>query len=238
MWKWLSSYDLFVSYSRGDSARVRPLVELLQSRGYKVFFDLESIKVGDAWKHRLEAALRQSRLLVLCWSAQAKASEYVSFEHHKAEALGRRVLPWLLDATPLPVLFDVQGVTADDPAKVAAALGQRLGWSLTRRRWLLGSGAALAAAVGLAALERPEPKLEFVFRGHVQDERGPVASASVTAGDVTAVTAPDGTFALKFASDPGSTIKLTVSRQGYLVRHIDDADSLVPDFGITLERDK
>ena len=88
----LKRYDLFVSYSREDSARVRPLVELLQSRGYKVFFDLESIKIGDTWKQRLEVALRQSRMLVLCWSADAKASEYVLIEYSTAAALHRR---WL-----------------------------------------------------------------------------------------------------------------------------------------------
>src|ERR1700675_291667 len=95
-------YDIFISYSRADGERVRPLVQELRRLGYKVFFDVESISIGERWKLRLDASLRTSRALVLCWSAQAKVSEYVPLEYAKAEGLGKPVLPWLLDETPLP----------------------------------------------------------------------------------------------------------------------------------------
>lgn len=34
---------IFVSYARADRERVRPLVEELRRRGYRVFFDVEPI---------------------------------------------------------------------------------------------------------------------------------------------------------------------------------------------------
>jgi hypothetical protein len=238
----LPQYDLFMSYSREDSARVRPLVEALSELGYRVFFDLESIKVGDLWKKRLEGSIRESRALVLCWSAQAKRSEYVQFEYAKAEGLGKKVLPWLLDETPLPAMVEIQGIAANDPAQVAAALEDKLGWSLTRRRWI-GAGVTLTAGASVwivwpkAPPVVPSAKPKFVFRGHVQDERGdPVAGAAVSANGMTATSRPDGTFALTLTSDPGQTITLRVARQGYRPRQIDNADFRVPDFGITLER--
>ena len=67
-------YDIFISYSRADGERVRPLVQELRRLGYKVFFDVESISIGERWKLRLDASLRTSRALVLCWSAQAKVA--------------------------------------------------------------------------------------------------------------------------------------------------------------------
>jgi hypothetical protein len=236
----LPKYDLFMSYSREDSALVRPLVDALRRLGYSVFFDLESIKVGDPWKRRLETSIRQSRALALCWSTQAKRSEFVQFEYAKAEALRKKVLPWLLDETPLPAMVEIQGITANDPAQVAAVLEEKLGWSLTRRRWI-ATGAALTLGAGVWIVwPKPQPVApppKPVFRGHVQDERGdPVAGATVSASGVTAISHTDGTFVLTLASSPGQTITLRVACQGYRPRQIDNADFQVPDFGITLER--
>ena len=235
-------YDLFMSYSREDSPRVRPLVEALRGSGYRVFFDLESIKVGDQWKRRLEASIRQSKALVLCWSAQAKRSEFVQFEYAKAEGLGKKVLPWLLDETPLPPMLESQGIVAKEPGTVAAALEAKLGWSLTRRRWIVSGAALTAGAGGWMVWPRPlpvAPPPKPVFRGHVQDEQGdPVAGAIVSAKGATATSQSDGTFVLTLASSPGDAITLAVACQGYRPRHIDNADFRVPDFGITLERDR
>jgi hypothetical protein len=236
-------YDLFMSYSREDRARVRPLVEALRESGYRVFFDLESIKVGDHWKRRLESSIRQSRVLVLCWSAQAKRSEYVQFESAKADALGKKVLPWLLDETPLPPMLEIQGIGTIAPALVATELEEKLGWSLSRRRYLAATttGAALtAAACAWIAWPKPPrapPPPKAMFRGHVQDDRSnPVAGAIVSADGASATTHADGTFVLTVAPSPGETITFDVTCQGYRPRHFDNAYFRVPDFGIILDR--
>src|SRR5215469_1754475 len=149
----LERFDLFISYSREDRDRVLPLVEALRAFDYRVFFDQESIKVGDVWKKRLETEIRRSRALILCWSAAAKASEFVHFEYIKAGSLGRKVLPWLLDDTPLPAMLDVHYTSIQDPIQAAAALTRDLGWTLTRRRWVAaaaGLSAAVIAGLGIA----------------------------------------------------------------------------------------
>jgi TIR domain len=236
-------YDLFMSYSREDSARVRPLVEALRGLGYRVFFDLESIKVGDQWKRRLESSIRESRALVLCWSARAKTSEFVQFEYNTAGALRKKVLPWLLDETPLPPMLEIQGIKTNEPALVATELEEKLGWSLTRRRYIAATatGATLTAAPCVWIVwpkpPPPPPPPKPVFRGHVEDERGdPVAGAIVSSNGASAITQADGSFVLTLASSPGETITFDVTCRGYQRKHVDNAYFRVPDFGIILDR--
>jgi hypothetical protein len=119
---------------------------------------------------------------------------------------------------------------------------------LTRRRWMtagftLSVGAGVAAGGWVAWRMLPSAlfpsKRTYVFRGHVHNERGdPVAEAAISANGASAISKPDGTFALTLASNPGRTITLAISRPGYHPRHIDNADFQVPDFGIILERDR
>ena len=140
-------YDVFVSYSREDMERVRPLAEELRRRGYRVFFDLESMVVGERFKERLERSIRSSRTLVLCWSADAQASQFVHYEYMRAIGLKKHVFPWLLDETPLPQMVELHGITSPDAGQAAAALQKRLGWSTARRRWIAAAASALAMAV-------------------------------------------------------------------------------------------
>jgi TolB-like protein/Flp pilus assembly protein TadD len=147
-------YDAFISYSREDLARVQLLVDELRRRGYRVFFDVESIVVGQRWKERLEGSIRASRALVLCWSERARNSEYVHFEYARAEGLGKPVLPWLLDQTSLPKMVELQGISAVETGQVAAALQPQLGWPLVRRRSLQGLVAALVMVVLAFAVGR------------------------------------------------------------------------------------
>jgi hypothetical protein len=229
-------FDLFISYCREDCERVIPLVEVLRALGFSVFFDRESIKVGELWKRRLEIALRHSRALVLCWSAKAKASEFVHFEYTKADSLGKKVLPWLLDYTPLPSVLEVHGIAIEDPVQAAAALTRDLGWSLTRRRWVGGTAGAATAMTGLViALRKVAKPSSFTFRGHVTDEKGAgVAGATVTAAGATVTTDQEGEFAMVLAYNPGSVLNLTITKSAYATREI-TADPTISDFGIVLE---
>ena len=141
-----SSFDVFLSYSRAQTDRVRPLVQDLESRGYKVFFDQQSIEPGSNWKERLRGGIRQARAMILCWSVEAKASEYIQFEFNQALGLKKTVIPWLLDRTPLPDMHrDLQGIVEADHAKVADRLAQSLGWSVSRRRLTTGIAGLMLA---------------------------------------------------------------------------------------------
>ena len=208
----LQRYDVFLSYSRLDAERVRPLVEELRRLGYQVFFDVESIGVGERWKNRLESAIRTSRVLVLCWSAQAKGSEYVQFEYSKAEGLAKPVMPWLMDDTPLPAMVEIQAVTLKEPPAVANALATRIGSTLTRRRWL---SAGAVGAVGTAALAF-WLKRSYELEGEVTDSDSlPLAGVEVVAENASTKTDTQGKFRLRLQGSQPEWVRLQFSKEGY-----------------------
>lgn len=165
-------YDVFLSYSRADTERVQPLYNELRRLGYRVFFDVHSIDPGEQWKRRLDRSIRASRTLVLCWSENALGHDFITFEYSRAEALHKRVFPWLLDKTPLPAMLEIQGINEPDSAKVAALLRPYLGWTLTLRRIALLLTAlvmAMSLAAGLWRVTHPPLPQPWEFNGEVDD---------------------------------------------------------------------
>jgi hypothetical protein len=206
-------YDIFLSYSRADADRVGPLQEELRRLGYKVFLDLESIRVGERWKTRLEASILSSRVLVLCWSAQAKSSEYVQFEYAKAEGLGKPVMPWLLDGTPLPVMVDIQAITTQEAPVAAAALAARIGWNLTRRRSFAVCAAGAVSAAALGVWMRPR---NYDFEGVVTDTDSlPISGVVVICENASTLTDSEGRFRLRLQGVKPEWLRLQFSKPGY-----------------------
>jgi len=168
-------YDVFISYRRADAALVVPLRDELQRMGYRVFFDAQSIEVGDDdWKKRVLRSVGASRTLVLCWSENASESPIVTFEYSSARALGKPVMPWMLDHTPLPVMLNhINGIHNPDVVQVAAALRPRLGRTLTARRRLQAALAGLVATVIVFALwfafKPPPPPPPWDFSGEITE---------------------------------------------------------------------
>jgi small GTP-binding protein len=74
------SYDVFLSHSSKDKHIVRPLAERLRNDGLNVWFDEWSIRAGDNIPHKIEEGLEQSRVLVLCMSANAFGSDWAELE--------------------------------------------------------------------------------------------------------------------------------------------------------------
>jgi hypothetical protein len=220
-------YDVFLSYSRADTARVQPLRDALRRQGYRVFFDVQSIDPGEKWKDRLDRSIRASRTLVLCWSENAQGHEYITFEYSRAEALNKPVFPWLLDSAPLPAMLELQGITESDPAKVADALSRSLGSTLTTRRIVQALAAAalvIALAVGIWRGTHPPPPPPWAFEGRVTDlnTKGPIEGVEVdlTLPDgktYTAETDSHGDYALQNLPQPRPDhIHLQFSKQGYV----------------------
>jgi hypothetical protein len=82
---------------------VLPLVRLLQLYGQKVLVDQRDLVYGEVWKERLAGVLRQSDRLLLFWSKTSGSSPFVAEECRLALASsGCRIVPILLDRTPLP----------------------------------------------------------------------------------------------------------------------------------------
>jgi hypothetical protein len=213
-------YDVFLSYSHRDSAATDAFVTAIRARGYRVFYDKKSIAVGEPWKVRLGKAIAESRVCILCWSAEARNSEYVAFEYARAEGLRKAVLPWLLDATPLPQMIEIQGVVERDPARAAAQFLPHLGWRLALRRGFQAIClAAILLAGGAAWWRTHQPPPPWEFRGRVVDSetRLPIADVRVEAeGDrFAAYTDSEGRYLLRFPLPKPKHVHLVFLKQGY-----------------------
>ncbi len=103
----MPEFEVFVSYSRHDEPIVVPIIKLLRLGGHgMVFLDLDSIEPGELWRGKLEEALRTATYVVLFWCRHSSDSREVEREYRAALATGKRLVPVLLDKTPLPPGLD------------------------------------------------------------------------------------------------------------------------------------
>jgi TIR domain len=170
---------VFVSYARHDRLAVEPAVDLLRAGGVEVFVDVLSIGFGERWKDVLNDALARCERVLVFWSRAAAASEWVEREWRSALALGKKIVPTLLDRTPLPVeLAEFQAVTR-----------------------LLRDGAPPAAEPSLG---RPPPQPSAAPPGAAarRGARTPLVLAG--AGVVAAAALVAGAFWLSLGSEPPS----------------------------------
>lgn len=109
-------YKVFVSYSRHDEGLVRPLAGLLGATAGTVFLDVDSIGAGDAWRKRIETAVRECSVFIICWCCASERSQFVQHEIAVAlEDMRKRLVPVLLCTTPLPAsLGDCQWIDMRD----------------------------------------------------------------------------------------------------------------------------
>ena len=80
------NYDVFLSHSSQDKDIVRSLAKRLRADGLRVwpgvFEDEWVLKPGDSIPAKIDEGLDQSRVLVLCMSAQAFGSEWAQLESY------------------------------------------------------------------------------------------------------------------------------------------------------------
>jgi TIR domain len=94
--------SIFISYAHEDRPDVESSADLLRAGGVQVFLDVRSIDYGDRWQDVLRDALNKCERVMVFWSLAARASEWVDREWRYALSLGKRIVPTLLDGTPLP----------------------------------------------------------------------------------------------------------------------------------------
>jgi hypothetical protein len=100
-------YDVFLSHNSKDKPQVRRLAERLRAAGLRVWFDDWIIKPGDDIYLTIERGLETSRTLLLCLSAHALSSGWVTSERSVALFRDptnerRRFIPVLLSECQLP----------------------------------------------------------------------------------------------------------------------------------------
>jgi hypothetical protein len=134
--------SIFISYAHEDRPQVEPSAELLRAGGVQVFIDVRGIDYGDRWQDVLRGALEKCERVMVFWSLAAQASEWVDREWRYALSLGKRIVPPLLDRTPLP--DELKQFQALPRYRDAVALAPAPAERAPAVRWT-----ALAAAVAL-----------------------------------------------------------------------------------------
>lgn len=99
-------FDVFLSHSTNDKPVVRELVTRLKKDGVRVWLDEEQVRPGDNILAKIEEGLEQSRVLVLCMSANAFGSDWTqleagTFRFRDPVNKSRRFIPLRLDGTPI-----------------------------------------------------------------------------------------------------------------------------------------
>jgi TIR domain len=92
--------SVFVSYSRDDSRMATLVVQLLRARD-DVFYDIDSIPAGERWRDALLRAIDNASHFYLLWCMHSAGSEEVEWEWQRAISGNKRLVPVLLDSTPL-----------------------------------------------------------------------------------------------------------------------------------------
>jgi TolB-like protein/tetratricopeptide (TPR) repeat protein len=159
--------DVFISYSRGDRARIERLSAALEATGLSAWWDRE-ISGGTRFAGEIESRLAAAKVVVVAWSRDSVSSMWVLDEASVARDAGKLV-PISLDGAPAPIGFRqihvidfskwrgereapeidelvaaIARITAEPPATAPA---KRRGRFLWRRH-----AVAIAAALTLLAL--------------------------------------------------------------------------------------
>jgi WD40 repeat protein len=92
--------DVFISYSRRDSAFVQRLQKELEGRGKDVWLDVEGIRDAEVFPAALRRAIESSDAFVFVISPDSVRSEFCEQEVGHAVELNKRVVPLALREVP------------------------------------------------------------------------------------------------------------------------------------------
>src|SRR5690349_8037736 len=95
-------YGIFISYCHEDAKLVSPITKLLGAiRKDLVFQDTKDIEPGEKWEEKLVSALDEAEIVIVFWCKHSAKSKYVRKEYNKAIKTQKKIIPVLLDDTPL-----------------------------------------------------------------------------------------------------------------------------------------
>lgn len=100
--------SVFISYSREDSDISIIIEERFKESGFIVYRDKKLLNTGDEWKKEIFSFIQVSDFFLLLWSESSAASTIVFKELLFAIEQNKRILPCILDETPItPILMDI-----------------------------------------------------------------------------------------------------------------------------------
>ncbi|MFC7292554.1 tetratricopeptide repeat protein [Hirschia litorea] len=96
--------DVFISYSSKDRDKAALVAEALGKSGLNVWWD-RSLLPGDSYEVTIEKALKDAKAVVVCWTENAVASDWVRSEADDARVHGK-LCPVMLQVCNIPKPFD------------------------------------------------------------------------------------------------------------------------------------
>ena len=126
---------VFLSHNKSDKQLARLLGMALVEQGVGVWFDEWNIKLGDSITRGISTGLEEADTFLILWSKNAERSgwmplEFSSFLHRRAQDQELKIVPIMLDDTPLPPFVrDFKGAQlrqATDIPEVAAGIGGKI----------------------------------------------------------------------------------------------------------------
>lgn len=106
-------YDVFISYSRKDSAIADEICGAFDQAGITYFIDRQGMGGTANYVTKIADEIDNSKAMLLLASANSYKSEYVSIELHYAFEKKIVVLPYALDKTQIPKDFKILLIRAN-----------------------------------------------------------------------------------------------------------------------------
>src|ERR1700733_8727194 len=100
--------DIFISYSRKDSAQALELAERLRLSGMHVWIDQHGIEAATSWSNEIVQAIDGAKVVIVLLSAYSIISHNVIKELSIASEAKKSILPIDIEAVTLPTQFRYQ----------------------------------------------------------------------------------------------------------------------------------
>jgi TIR domain len=130
--------QVFISHNKDDKETARVLAISLVEQGVSVWFDEWTLRPGDSIIGGIEKGLQDSDIFTLLWSKSASKSNWVGEEikayiHRRIKENSLKIVPIMLDNTPLPILVaDYKGFSYSPQMEMSDIASQITGKSSDR----------------------------------------------------------------------------------------------------------
>ncbi len=101
---------ILISHSWQDKSAATQVFEALENDGHEVWYDVLQLVPGDNIQQVIDVYIKKCDAMVLLWSIHAFGSEGVDAEIETAHKANKRIIPLLMDTTPLNHHAKLKGI--------------------------------------------------------------------------------------------------------------------------------